>query len=86
MGVKVAFKQNAVDPETKINYWRGEVVDLDPDAAGRLVGADLAVEVDEEELKQKNVDELKADAEALGVDVSGKQKKDEIAKEIAGKK
>jgi hypothetical protein len=84
--VKVAFTQNAVDPETLVNYWRGQVEELEPAAAGRMLGADLAVRVDQEDLKKKNVDELKQDANALGVDVSGKKSKEEIAKEIAGKK
>jgi hypothetical protein len=84
--VKVAFTQNAVDPETLVNYWRGDVKELDPAAAGRMVGADLAVPLEQSDLKQKNVEELKEDAAALGVDVSGKKSKEDIAKEIAGKK
>lgn len=39
--VKVKFVQNAVDEETKINYWNGQEAELPPDNAARLSSAGL---------------------------------------------
>lgn len=80
--VKVAFTENALDEATQVNYWRGETHDLPGDNAMRLVSSGVAVVVEEEELKQKSAEELKADADALGVDVSGSEKKADIVKKL----
>jgi len=85
--VKVAFTANAVDEQTQIQYWKtppGAHEELDPDTAARMVGADVAVVVEKEELEQLNSEQLDEAAQALGVDVPPGAKKVEKAKKIAG--
>ncbi|MEJ7872151.1 MAG: hypothetical protein WKF67_07810 [Rubrobacteraceae bacterium] len=81
---KVAFTENALDEETQVSYYRGQVEEVPLESAGRLVSSGVATPVDEEALKQQTSDELDTTAEALGVDLSGANKKDDKAKKIAG--
>ncbi len=83
---KVAFTENALDEETQVSYYRGDIVEVPLESAGRLVSAGVATPVDEEALKQQTSEELDTTAEVLGVDLSGANKKDDKAKMIAGNK
>jgi hypothetical protein len=50
---KVVFLHNAVDEESKVNYWNGQEAELHPDTAARLEGAGLVEVVEEPEVEEE---------------------------------
>lgn len=49
MAVKVRFKGNTVSEVTKINYWNGQEVEVDPAEAERFVAFGMAEYVEGEQ-------------------------------------
>lgn len=84
--VKVVATKNFRDEHTHITYHAGQEAEVHPQTAQRFAEADAAVIVEEEALKEQKVEDLKQAAEQIGVDLEGSEKKEDIAKKIAGKK
>ena len=79
----IRFTQNAKDERTGVQGYNGEEKTVLASLANRFVGGGVAVDVEPTALEDKSVEELKADAEALGIDLTGhKGSKDEIIKTI----
>lgn len=80
----VVMKCNFMDRETLQTYLRGQRAELPAADANRLIVADFAVSLEDDDLKSQSVEDLKEDAEVLGVDTSGgkKSSKADLAKAI----
>lgn len=81
----MAFVRNAYDEQSLVNYWRGPA-ELEDEVAARMIAKGHAVPLDEAELNNKKMDDLVADASAMGVDVSDASKKEDVVKKMVGKK
>lgn len=68
---KIRFTQNARDERSGKQGYNGQEASVISSVADRFVGAGVAVDVEPEALQEKSVEELKKEAEALGVDLTG---------------
>lgn len=70
---KVRFTANWMDKQTGVNAYNGDERTMLAGIGGRAVSSGAAVDLSPEVLEEKTVDELKTDAETLGVDLTGKK-------------
>lgn len=68
---KVRFTKNWMDKQTGINAYNGDEKTMLAGVAGRAIASGAAVDVSPEALEAKSFEELKAEAEALHVDLTG---------------
>lgn len=70
---KVRFIRNWQDPRSRITRYNGDEVTMIASAADRATRSGAAVEVEQETLEDMTVEQLKTEAEKLGVDLTGKK-------------
>lgn len=68
---KVRFTTNWMDARTGMNAYNGDEKTMLAGVAGRAIATGAAVDVSPEALENKSVEELKAEAGALNVDLTG---------------
>lgn len=68
---KVRFVKNWMDARTGVTAYNGDEKTMLAGVAGRAVATGAAVDVSPEALEAKSVEELKIEADALNVDLTG---------------
>ncbi len=83
---KVRFTANWMDNQTGVNAYNGDERTMLAGIAGRAVSSGAAVDVSQEALESKSVEELKTEAAGMNVDLTGsKGSKQDIIEAIEKK-